>query len=177
MFERSCTPAVVARAFLLAENLKRAVAKRDAFRATLNAEREKLAALDGPELFKLIDADRRQRIEKGSWVFSVINLDRCAVWPGMGGEEWARGPVSKVSGQFPSRAMPGNRTRPMRECAQDFFAELPIIVIRTRSDHSRFRIEDGSHRAIAYYLAGFRQVFAYVGRVPSAVNLTWKWDG
>jgi hypothetical protein len=39
------------------------------------------------------------------------------------------------------------------------------------------RIEDGSHRAIAYYLAGFKQAFAYAARVPSSCNLTWKWEG
>jgi hypothetical protein len=177
MFERSTSAEVVARAFLLAEELKRAPADREAFRAELEAQRKKLAALSGTELFKLIEADRRKRIELGSWVFTIINLDRCAVWPGMGGEEWARGAVAKISGQFPSKAQPGNRSRPIRERISEIFAEFPIIGIRTRSDHTRIRIEDGSHRAVAYYLAGFRQTFAYVARVPSSINLTWKWEG
>lgn len=177
MFERSCTPIVVARAFLLADILKNMVSDREKFRAALIEERKKLAAMDAPDVFKQIEPDRRKRIEMGSWVFAVINLDRCAVWPGMGGEEWARGPVSRLASQFPSRAMPGNRTRAIRECTQDIFAELPLILIRTRTDYNRFRIEDGSHRAIAYYLAGFRQAYAYVARVPGTINLTWKWDG
>lgn len=177
MFERSTGADVVARAFLLAEELKRAPPDRDAFRAAVDAERKKLAALAGPDLFKLIEADRRKRIEQGSWVFAIINLDRCALWPGTGGEEWARGPVAKIAGQFPSRAKPGNRARAIRERIPEIFAEFPLIGIRTRSDHNRYRIEDGSLRAVAYYLAGFRQAFAYVARVPSAINLTWKWEG
>lgn len=177
MFERSTNAEVVARAFLLAEELKRAPADRDAFRMALETERKKLAALSGQDLFKLIEADRRKRIELGSWVFAIINLERCAVWPGMGGEEWARGPVAKIAGQFPSKAQPGNRARAIRERIPEVFAEFPLIGIRTRSDHARYRIEDGSHRAVAYYLAGFRQAFAYIARVPSAINLTWKWEG
>jgi hypothetical protein len=177
MFERSTPADAVARAFLLAEALKKAPPDRDSFRAALEEERKRLAAMNFKELFGLIDADRRKRIETGQWVFTVISLERCAVWPGMGGEDWARGPVHKISGLFPSKAMAGNRTRAIRERIQEIFAEFPLIAIRTRSDHSRFRLEDGSHRAIAYYLAGFRQAFAYVARVPSANNLTWKWEG
>ena len=177
MFERSTSAEVVARAFLLAEELKRAPRTAKPSARSWKAQRKKLAALSGTELFKLIEVDRRKRIELGSWVFTIINLDRCAVWPGMGGEDWARGPVAKISGQFPSKAQSGNRTRAIRERVQEIFAEFPIIGIRTRSDHTRIRIEDGSHRAVAYYLAGFRQVFAYVARVPSAINLTWKWEG
>ena len=64
--------------------------------------------------------------------------------------------------------MAGGRRDVIRERIQEVFAEFPLIAIRTRSDHSRLRLEDGSHRAIAYYLAGFRQAFAYVARVPSA---------
>ena len=177
MFERSTPADVVARSFLLSEALKSAPPDRDAFRAALEAERKRLAPMTGKELFAQIEPDRRKRIETGQWVFSVVNLERCAVWPGMGGEEWARGPVHKISGLFPSRAMPGNRARAIRERILEVFSEFPLILIRTRSDHSRYRIEDGSHRAIAYYLAGFRQAFAYVARVPSAINLTWKWEG
>jgi hypothetical protein len=177
MFERSVSADVVARAFLLAEALKKAPPDRDAFRAMIEEERKKLAALTITQVLGLIEPDRRKRIESGTWVFSVINLDRCAVWPRMGGEDWARGPVAKIAGQFPSKAMPGNKTRPIRERAQEIFGEFPLIAIRTRSDYGRYRLEDGSHRAIAYYLAGFRQAFAYVARVPSGLNLTWKWEG
>jgi hypothetical protein len=177
MFERSTPADVVARAFLLAEALKKAPPDRDAFRTMLEEERKKIAALSFKDLFGQIDADRRKRLETGQWVFTVVSLERCAVWPGMGGEEWARGPVHKISGLFPSKAMAGSKTRVIRERIQEVFAEFPLIAIRTRSDHSRLRLEDGSHRAIAYYLAGFRQAFAYVARVPSANNLTWKWEG
>jgi len=178
MFERPSNAEVVARAHILAERLKTAPADREKFRAALAEERKKLAGIGGLELLRLVeDQDRRKRIEKGTWVFAVVNLDRCAVWPGMGGEEWARGGVSKIAGLFPSKSSPGNRTRAIMERAPDIFAELPLIAIRTRSDHSRLRLDDGSHRAVAYYLAGFRQAFAFVARVPSAVNLTWKWDG
>jgi hypothetical protein len=177
MFERSVSAEIVARAFLLAEELKKAPANFDAFRTMLETERKKLAGLSGENLFKLIDADRRKRIEAGSWVMAIVNLERCAVWPGMGGEEWARGPVTKIAGQFPSKAKPGNRTRAIRERINEVFADFPLIGIRTRSDHNRIRLEDGSHRAVAYYLAGFRQAFAYLARVPSSVNLTWKWEG
>jgi hypothetical protein len=177
MFERSTPADVVARAFLLAEALKKAPPDRDVFRSLLEEERKRIAALNFKDLFGQIDADRRKRFETGQWVFTVVSLERCAVWPGMGGEEWARGPVHKISGLFPSKAMAGSKTRIIRERIQEVFAEFPLIAIRTRSDHSRLRLEDGSHRAIAYYLAGFRQAFAYVARVPSANNLTWKWEG
>src|SRR5262245_38446228 len=178
MFERTTHAFAVARAFLLAEKLKNPPpTDREKFRVALAEERRKLAELPDGELLKLIDADRRARFEKGAWVFAVINLDRCSVRPGMGGEQWARGPVHKIASQFPSRALPGSPTRGIREFAPELFAELPLVLIRTRSDYGRYRIEDGSHRAVAYYLAGFRQAFAYVARVPSAVNLTWRWEG
>jgi hypothetical protein len=177
MFERNVSGDVVARSFLLAETLRKAPPDRDSFRALLEEERKKIAALSIKDLFAQIDADRRKRFEMGQWVFTIINLERCAVWPGMGGEAWAKGPVHKISGLFPSKAMPGNKTRAMRERILEIYAEFPLILIRTRSDHSRMRIEDGSHRAIAYFLAGFKQAFAYVARVPSSCNLTWKWEG
>ena len=87
MFERSTPADVVARAFLLAEALKKAPPDRDAFRAMLEEERKRIAALNFKELFGQIDADRRKRFETGQWVFTVVSLERCAVWPGMGGEE------------------------------------------------------------------------------------------
>jgi hypothetical protein len=177
MFERTVSGEVVARSFLLAEALKKAPPDRDAFRGLLEEERKKIAGLSIKELFAQIDSDRRKRFEMGQWVFTIVSLDRCAVWPGMGGEDWARGPVSKISGLFPSKAMPGSRTRVIRERILEVYSEFPLILIRTRSDHSRFRIEDGSHRAIAYYLAGMKQAFAFVARVPSSCNLTWKWEG
>ncbi len=181
MLERSSNTDAVARAFLLAERLsdrlKKAPTDRDGFRAALVAEREKLAALSGPALLELVPTDRRARFEKGAWVLAIVNLDRCSVRPGMGGEDWARGPVIKIANQFPSRSMPGNPVRVLIERVPDIFADLPLIAIRTRSDHARYRLDDGSHRAVAYYLAGFRQAFAFVERVPSSLNHTWKWEG
>ena len=177
MFERTVSGEVVARSFLLAEALRKAPPDRDAFRALLEEQRKKIAGLSIKELFAQIDSDRRKRFEMGQWVFTIVNLDRCAVWPGMGGEDWARGPSARSPASSPRRPCPGAGRAVIRERILEVYSEFPLILIRTRSDHSRYRIEDGSHRAIAYYLAGMKQAFAFVARVPSSCNLTWKWEG
>jgi hypothetical protein len=63
------------------------------------------------------------------------------------------------------------------ESIQFTFADIPLVVIRRESSAVQFRIDDGCHRAIAYYLAGFRQAFAYVGQYQGEHKLNWPWDG
>jgi hypothetical protein len=57
------------------------------------------------------------------------------------------------------------------------FADLPLIVFRRKRSAEQFRIDDGCHRAVAYYLAGFRQAFAYVGEYHGPGELSWHWKG
>ena len=158
-----------------AQKRRRPIAMR--FARLLEEERKKIAALSIKDLFAQIDADRRKRFEMGQWVFTIINLDRCAVWPGMGGEDWAR--------VRSTRSPASSRRRPCRGTGRARFANgsWKCTPSSRSSSFARaaitagIRIEDGSHRAIAYYLAGFKQAFAYVARVPSSCNLTWKWEG
>lgn len=41
----------------------------------------------------------------------------------------------------------------------------------------KFYIDDGANRAVAYYLAGFREVPAYIGVVREEINHKWVWPG
>jgi hypothetical protein len=57
------------------------------------------------------------------------------------------------------------------------FANIPIVVIRMNKNPSRFCIDDGANRAVACYLAGFREAYAYIGVVREEINHKWEWQG
>jgi hypothetical protein len=61
--------------------------------------------------------------------------------------------------------------------AQLWFAELPLVVFSRKRAADQFRVDDGCHRAVAAYLAGFRQAFAYIGEYRGSGELNWSWDG
>ena len=42
---------------------------------------------------------------------------------------------------------------------------------------SKFCIDDGANRAVACYLAGFREAYAYIGVVREEINHKWEWRG
>ena len=178
------SPEEVARAHLLADQLKEGPFTPDGFRSRIAESQTLLSGYAKDKLFSsMTDAQRRKRIESGTWVFTVITLDQCSVWERMGAtdknrREWAKGPVNRVASELQRKADPENKVWAILRNIRMVFAEFPLIIIRSTGEPSRrFRIDDGSHRAVAYYLAGFRHAFAYVGTVPSHLNLTWNWSG
>ena len=61
--------------------------------------------------------------------------------------------------------------------ARLWFAELPLVVFRRKRAVDQFRIDDGCHRAVAAYIAGFRHAFAYIGEYGGRSKLGWSWAG
>jgi hypothetical protein len=95
----------------------------------------------------------------------------------MGGRVWAKGPVGTVAAGFRERNDQTDRIWEIVTAVEVIRADLPLILLRGRSDLARLRTEDGCHRAVAYYLAGLRRAVAYVGTVRDEINLTWQWEG
>jgi hypothetical protein len=111
----------------------------------------------------------------------AVELTCCAVWPEMGKKEgeadkrWASGPVDKAAEEF--RKHPKDRVWEMVKTAELSIAHLPIVVLRRNSVRTQFRIDDGCHRAVAFYLAGGRLALAYVGQIAPEINEGWRWEG
>jgi hypothetical protein len=181
MLGESCDKREVQVCYLVAKALGRE--GRDpfdpaAFRERLAAERARVESLSAGELDQAVTDDyRRLRYVGAPWRWSVVELARCSVWKHMGGRLWATGPVPRVAEAFRSQGKPDDQMHAMVTVPHLTFAELPLIVFRRKSSADQFRIDDGCHRAVAYYLAGFRQAFAYVGEYHGRGALDWRWEG
>jgi hypothetical protein len=178
MLEVPCCAREEKEALILANMLKAGPFDPDGFRAKLASERARLAGLPAPTMDQAVhDAHRRKRYNAASWVFSVIDLGSCSVWPHMGSKLWAKGLVSKVAADIPVQAGMEDKLWQVKTTIRLSFADLPLIVFRRKRSASQFRIDDGCHRAVAYFVAGFRQAFAYVGTVADDLNHSWPWEG
>jgi hypothetical protein len=177
MLETDCDPRQVKEALLLADRLKGGPFEPEGFRERLRLERERLTALSIVEIDREIKADRRRRLSEARWVLTVVTLDQCSVWPAMDERKWATGPVDRVAVRLQREGDRDNKVWKILGVVQQTFADLPLTAFRRKSNPAQYRIDDGSHRAVAYYLAGFREAFAYVGRVRDELNHHWPWEG
>jgi hypothetical protein len=164
--------------FRLADALKDGPFDPDGFRDRLAAERSRLAQLSEEQLdLGIRDPERRVRYGGARWRLTVVELAHCSVWPHMGGRQWASGPVPRVAADLPTRGLPEDRLHSKARVARLAFADLPLIMFRRKRSAEQFRLDDGCHRAVAYYVAGFRQAFAYVGEYQGPGELAWPWEG
>jgi hypothetical protein len=178
MFEALCVPRFVKECFLLANALKTGPFDPDSYRANAASERRRLAGSSDLHIeLGITDLKRRSRYNNGTWLLTVVDLESCSVWPRMGERNWATGPVRQVAERLKTRGDVTDKLWDMTKFIRQPFSEVPVIVFERRSNPRQFRIDDGCHRAIAYYLAGFRQAFALVGKVDGKYNLDWRWEG
>lgn len=178
MLQSRCEARPVKECYLLANVLKAGPFDPQGFRDRLAAERSRIANLPADEIDHLIsDMHRRRRYNGAMWQFSIVTLDTCSVWPCMGGRRWVAGRVSRVASELPKFGQSSDRLFAMAWATPLSFAEIPLIVFCRKESTTEYRIDDGCHRAVAYYLAGLRQAFAYVGSYDGPGKLTWPWEG
>jgi len=144
----------------------------------LAAERARVVSLPDSRLdLEVTDDLRLRRISEGTWTLRPVELSNCAVWPEMGNRKWAMGLVPTMATQLQK---PDHRDDIIwtiaRTTARITHSVLPLIVIRRKSSPEHFRIDDGCHRAVAYWLVGYREAMAYVGTVPEQLNHKWPWQ-
>ena len=165
-------------AFLLADALKGGWVGRPSFELRMEQVKQELSAHSDIKLESLVqDRARRMRFEKAIWCFETVSLEQCSVWPHMGGKTYATGSVPQAAERFLKHCEKDYRIFDMVEFAkQRLYDVLPLIVFKRKSG-SGYRIDDGSHRAVARYLAGDREAAAFVAVAPPRWNLKWKWEG
>jgi len=151
------------RAFVVADWMKSAsrCKSQEEFLILLRAEQTRVSKLHETEMDQIIQRDesRLERFQTLDWQLRTVRLRDCHVYPRMGKRAWAVGCVSDVAAAF-NRLEPSlSRIWKMKLFAS-LFTELPLIVLE---DAGKLTIDDGSHRAIAMYLSGIRDVPAYVG--------------
>lgn len=151
------------RAFVLADWMKSAsrCERQEEFFALLRAEQTRVSELREAELNQIIqrDEDRLSHFQTLVWELRTVQLGECHVYPQMGKRAWAVGSVSEVAPLFKRLEPALSRIWRMKLFAA-CFTELPLIALQ-KSD--KLSLNDGSHRAIAMYLAGIRDVQAFVG--------------
>lgn len=141
--------------------------------AMLSAERERLSALPVADLLAheriSIYKPRQRRFKRGSWELGRVELERCKVWPSSS-RPWCDGSVADAVAKLGNS---DHRVRDMATIAEKLVAQLPLVALRFEGDPTRFRLDDGTHRAIALYIAGAREAPAYIGTVPADCNERW----
>lgn len=161
----------VKRSFVLADWMKSARSRKNVreFDALLVAEKLRVQALSETELDQIIvkDEGRLKRFNKYQWKLDEhFDLTTCRVYDRMGNRPWAIGTVHEVAGIFHRMEPTGSRVWRMMSFVEFFSSSLPLIVVE---NNGSLQIDDGSHRAVAMYLAGMTQTSAYVGTRPSSL--------
>lgn len=178
MFDMPCKPREVKECFLLADALKAGPFDPRGYRDRLASERRRIASMSEGQLDREIsDPDRRARYSGGTWRLTVVELACCSVWPRMGGRQWATGPIPDVAEELRAHVDSADPLFEIAKNVQLSFSDIPLIVFRRKRSAQQYRIDDGCQRAVAYYLAGFRQAFAYVGVYEGRGELGWVWEG
>ena len=178
MLDVACDPREVKACFLLADAMNHGPFDPIGYHESLTTNRSRIAQRTEQQLDQEIrDPERRVRYNGGKWRLAVVELSKCSVWPQMGSRPWARGPVSRVARELQTYGRSDDRLNSMARVVQLSFADLPLIVFRRKRTAEQFRIDDGCHRAVAYYVAGFRQAFVFIGEYQGQSELTWAWDG
>lgn len=176
-----CEARQVKEAVVLADKLKSGPFDPTAFKTNLTEAKTQLRSLSETSIdeahFKN-HRDRLRRINEGNWTLGVVELADCLTWPHFGGRnEIVAGPVNVTAEIVRSRSDPKDRLWEMAKHVHLFFVNLPLVVIRMNKNPTKFFIDDGAHRAVAYYLAGFREALAYIGVVSEDINHKWEWPG
>jgi hypothetical protein len=181
MLATKCTSRQVKEAVVLADIMKGGPFDADGFKKKLLDARNELGSLTEAAIDAKYFAphrDRLHRINEGSWVLGVVDLESCLTWPHFGGRKYAAmGPVNVTAETVRRRSDSTDRLWEMAKIADLLHENLPIVVIKMIQSASRFCIDDGANRAVAYYLAGKRSASAIIGVVPDNINHTWKWPG
>ena len=177
----SCTQRQVKEAVVFADKLKDGPFESDGFRKKLAEVRNELRSLSERSIdqshFK-DHQDRLRRINEGQWVLGVVELENCLTWPHFGGRKWVEAwPVNVTADSVRNHNDSNDRLWEMVKHVHLYVLNLPLVVIRTNKNPTTFYIDDGAHRAVAYYLAGFREALAYIGVVREDINHKWEWPG
>lgn len=179
MLPGECTRLQVKEAVYLADKLKDGPFDRDGFNKKLTEVKNKLRSLSeiGIEEAHFKDQhDRLRRINEGNWMLGIVGLENCLTWPHFGSwKSVEAGPVDVTAEKVRNHLEPDDRLQEIVTHVHLFFLNLPLVVIRTNKHPAKFFIDDGTHRAVAYYLAGFREALAYIGVVREDINHKWDW--
>jgi hypothetical protein len=178
MLQGQCTQRQVKEAVILADKLKDGPFDPDGFKKKLAEVQNEIRPLSEnsiDEKYFKDHQDRLRRINEGHWVPGVVDLENCLTWPHFGGRECATGPVNVIADSVRNQHNPADRLWEMVKHVHLYFVSLPLVVIRMNKNPTKFFIDDGAHRAVSSYLAGFRESFAYVGVVREDINHKWEW--
>lgn len=153
----------VKRSFVLADWMKsaRRCKNEEEFLGLLSSESLRLANLTESEFDQIIarDVERLKRFETLTWTIGSVPLGDCYVYPRMGERAWAVGQVRDVAAKFTRMEQSSSRIWRMKLFAT-LFSRLPVIIVRRSA---KLEIDDGSHRAIAMFLAGIKDAKAHIG--------------
>ena len=166
----------VAEFFALADSMKRFVPHGQNHYDFNSKLEQELINLSSKKITDLVnDPYRRKRFEQSIWIRRTIPLEQCWVWPKMGENSLASGMVPEVAGKLCKNLPP--KLINMIDNPLLFLSNLPIIVFLwppgihnyERNDlfPVQYDIDDGSHRAVALWLANYRTADALVGRIKS----------
>jgi len=174
-------PRQVKEAVVLADKLKNGPFDPIEFKRKLAEARAELQSLSESDIEKAHfkdHQDRLRRINEGQWVLGIVELENCLTWPHFGGRKQIEaGPVNVTAEFVRSQNDPNDRLWEMVKHVHLFLLNLPLVVIRMSKNPIKFFIDDGAHRAVAYYLAGFREAFVFIGVVREDINHRWEWPG
>jgi hypothetical protein len=180
MLQGSCTQRQVKEAVALADKLKDGPFDLDGFKKKLAEVQNELRSLSEYSIDESHFKDhqnRLRRINEGHWALGVVELENCLTWPQFGGRKWIEaGPVNVTADSVRNHNDPTDRLWEMVKHVHLYVVNLPLVVIRINKNPTTFYIDDGAHRAVAYYLAGFREAFAYIGAVKEDINHKWEWQ-
>jgi hypothetical protein len=181
MRQGQCTQRQVKEAVYLADKMKDGPFDHEGFKMTLaEAENEprSLSEATIDDAYFKNHRDRLRRINEGNWTLGIVELADCLTWPHFGGRKRIEaGPVNVTAELVRSQNDSNDRLWEMVKHVHLFFVDLPLVVIRMNKNPTKFFIDDGTHRAVTYYLAGFRQALSYIGVVREDINHNWVWPG
>lgn len=109
------------------------------------------------------DATRLRRNSRAARFFGLISLSDCFVYNRMGSRKWIGNMlVPQAADSIRQKNDSSDRVWRMKELTGLFVPSLPLIVLEAGGE---FRIDDGSHRAVAAWLAGIKELSAFVGKL------------
>jgi hypothetical protein len=176
-----CEPRQVKEAVVLADKLRSGPFDVIQFKKKLAEAKLELRSLSEIRIEEAHFKDhqeRLQRINEGNWGLGIVELENCLTWPHFGGRQQIEaGPVNLTAELVRHQHDPNDRLWEMVKHVPLFFVNFPLVVIRMNKNPTKFFIDDGAHRAVACYLAGFREALAYIGVVREDINHRWEWPG
>lgn len=185
----SVNPSEAVASFLLSERLagflkQNAKPSNTALSREIERLRDSMLHQSEAELLAQIsDQDRRERYRRARWARGEVELNKYWGWPKMGGIQWAAGKVSEVAailvvhanepGRYCTDIKRSEIFRDITEHLPVVKAALPILVFdgdgihgpyaRLRQGQVAYDLDDGCHRAIAAWLAGWSKMPAFIG--------------